>query len=300
MLDRGAPMRDSRITLPDGRTLAFAEYGHPDGHPVMFFHGTPGGRLQHPQAIGAGAAGTRIISVERPGYGYSDVHSGWSMLSWADDVATLADALGIGNFSVVGPSGGAPYAAACAFRLPERVRAAGLVSSPAPLPPDRTGAELAVERSGDLDEESLAARTLAWPEFLAWFEHKHDSTPPNVDQMLASFAEWLPKWDKEVLALPEVQATFRLTLPEAFRQGLTGWAYDSWLLGRPWGFRPEDIVVPTYLWHGELDQIVPVEQGQYLARTIPNCQVEFYSNTGHLIAPHRWDAILAALVGAAS
>jgi pimeloyl-ACP methyl ester carboxylesterase len=299
MLDRGAPVHDSRITLSDGRTLAFAEYGEPNGHPVMFFHGTPGGRLQHPQAIGAGAAGTRIISIERPGYGYSTHYTGWNMLNWADDVAALADALGIERFSVVGPSGGAPYAAACAYHLPERVRAAGLVSSPAPLPPDRPGSGQTGVGSDDLHEDDRAARMLSWPDFLAWFEQKHGGTPPDVEQMLASFAEWLPAWDKDVLALPEVQATFRLTLPEAFRQGLLGWAADSWIAGRPWGFRPEDIEVPTYVWHGELDQIVPVEHGQYLARTIPNCQAEFYPNTGHLIPPHRWDAILAALVGEA-
>lgn len=300
MVDRGAPLRDSRITLPDGRTVAFAEYGDPAGHPVMFFHGTPGGRLQHPQAIGAGAAGSRIIVVDRPGYGYSDFHTGWGMLEFADDIAAVADALGTRRFSVVGVSGGGPYAAACVFRLPGRVRAAGLVSSDAPLPPERTRDEPELNGSAELDEDVVAARTLTWPEFLARFEHKHGGTTPDIEQLLASFAEWLPSWDKQVLALPEVQASFRLTLPEAFRQGLLGWAYDSWLLGRPWGFRPEDIVVPTYVWHGELDQMVPVEQGQYLARMIPNCQAEFYPDTGHLIPPHRWNGILAAVIAETS
>ena len=35
------------ITLRDGRTLAWAEYGASDGVPVLLFHGTPGSRLDH-------------------------------------------------------------------------------------------------------------------------------------------------------------------------------------------------------------------------------------------------------------
>jgi pimeloyl-ACP methyl ester carboxylesterase len=296
MMNGGLPQRDSRITLRDERTLAYAEYGDLAGRPVMFFHGTPGARLLHPSAIMAGAAGTRIISVERPGYGHSDFHSGWGMLEWADDVAELADALGIGRFAVVGPSGGGPYAAACACRLPERVTAAGLVSSPAPLPADRQSDGQTLEGTEGLDEAAVAARAISWPDFLAWFQQRRGSTPPNGEQMLASLADRLPECDKQVLALPEVQATFRLALSEAFRQGMSGWAWDSWIHARPWGFRVEAIVVPTYLWHGELDQAVPIENGRYLAGAISTCLATFYPDAGHLIPPQCWEAIFTALV----
>ena len=36
------------ISLEDGRTLAYAEYGDPYGKPVFFFHGTPGSRFFRP------------------------------------------------------------------------------------------------------------------------------------------------------------------------------------------------------------------------------------------------------------
>ena len=32
--------------LPDGRTLAYAEYGAPGGKPVFYFHGSAGSRLE--------------------------------------------------------------------------------------------------------------------------------------------------------------------------------------------------------------------------------------------------------------
>jgi hypothetical protein len=39
------PRIDTTIRLADGRRLAFAEYGDPEGKPVLLFHGLPGSRL---------------------------------------------------------------------------------------------------------------------------------------------------------------------------------------------------------------------------------------------------------------
>jgi hypothetical protein len=38
---------EHRIKTPDGRTLAVAEWGDPDGLPVIAMHGTPGGRITY-------------------------------------------------------------------------------------------------------------------------------------------------------------------------------------------------------------------------------------------------------------
>lgn len=299
MLDQEAPLRDSQITLHDGRTLAYAEYGSPDGHPVMLFHGRPGGRLQFPPAIRAGAAKTRIIPVERPGYGRSDFHTGWGMLDWADDVAALADALDINRFAVVGVSGGGPYAAACAYRLADRVQVVGLVSSPAPLLPDRAGGAQEIDNIAGLDAVAVAARTLSAPEYIAQHEERYRDIPLDAESMLASFADWLPvSSDKQVFARPEVRECVRLILQEGYRQGLTGEGYDSWLEKRPWGFRLEEIHTATLVWHGALDMTVPVENAEYLARTIPDCRATYFPDTGHLYPPEHWDVIWPALVEA--
>lgn len=296
MNETGAALVDSRITLRDGRALAYAEYGKAAGQPVFLMHGTPGARLLYPDAIMAGAANTRIVTLDRPGYGGSDITSHGGMLERADEVGELADALGIGRFAVIGTSGGGPYAAACALRLSERVTAVGLMSSPAPLPDDEPN-HVSESVSGVYsDGEIEAARTLSWTEFLAWFKENNGNAPSDVDQFLAFAANVMPECDKQVLALPKVQASFRRTLPEAFRQGMVGWAWDSWTLARPWGFSVRDIDVRTYLWHGMEDQLVPVKQGHFLAETIPNCVATFYPKTGHAIPPYRWNEILAALV----
>lgn len=292
MVNETAPLVDSQITLRDGATLAYAEYGKPDGHPLFLLHGTPGARLVHPGAVMAGAANTRIITLDRPGYGRSERTCRGGMVERAEEVAQLADALGIERFAVIGVSGGGPYAAACGWRLPERVTAVGLISSPAPLP-----AATAEDRgTGISDEEVEAARTLSWLDFLEWFKEQQGNATLEVEPLMASFLDTMPACDKPVFVLPEVQGYFRLVLREAFLQGLEGWAWDSWTLARPWGFDVQDIGVRTYLWHGLEDRAVPVKQGEFLAQTIPSCVATFYPDTGHLLPPYRWNEILSAVV----
>lgn len=63
---------DREVRLKDGRTLAYCEYGLPDGKPVLFFHGHPGSRLEFsvfdPGDL-ASELGLRIIAADRPGHG---------------------------------------------------------------------------------------------------------------------------------------------------------------------------------------------------------------------------------------
>ena len=130
MAERG----DRTIVLRDGRRLGYLDQGPRDGRPVLFFHGLGTSRVICPiDEPAAHDLGLRLIAVDRPGIGLSDRLPRRRLLDWPSDVAELADQLGLADIAVIGWSGGGPYAAACAYLLPERVRAAGLVSAPSPL-----------------------------------------------------------------------------------------------------------------------------------------------------------------------
>jgi pimeloyl-ACP methyl ester carboxylesterase len=122
-----------RITLPDGRTLCYADLGDADGAPVLMMHGTPGYRLnwkalpEYPFL-----PGVRLIAPDRPGYGLSSPRPGATYADWPADVAALADALHLDRFAVLGGSGGGPPALACGWAMPERVERIALVSSVGP------------------------------------------------------------------------------------------------------------------------------------------------------------------------
>jgi len=120
------PLTDSDLALADGRKLTCAEYGDRNGVPLFVFHGLPGSRLSWGLLPDPPfPPGVRVIAPDRPGYGGSDPHPGRSLLSWADDVAAVADTLELGRFGVLGISGGGPGALACASRMPERLIAVG-------------------------------------------------------------------------------------------------------------------------------------------------------------------------------
>ena len=67
--------------------------------------------------------GIRWVSYDRPGYMSSTARPGRDKASVAADAAAVADALGIGEFAVLGHSGGGSHALACGALLPGRVKA---------------------------------------------------------------------------------------------------------------------------------------------------------------------------------
>ena len=109
----------NHIRLADGRTLAC----DPTGSPVFY----PGSRLEGRSAADtARRLGLRLIAPDRPGFGESTFQPGRTIGAWATDVAELADQIALGRFAIVGVSGGAPCALACAARIPDRVRRVAL------------------------------------------------------------------------------------------------------------------------------------------------------------------------------
>lgn len=137
MRDRRSEISTSECPLSDGRTLAYATGGDPNGDPVVVHHGTPGSRLftticSEPAAT----EGVRLIVPDRPGYGRSTPPPrGWSWLDWRADLHELLDIEGISQAPLVGFSGGGPFALAAATET--RTTRLGLVSTV--MPPASNG-----------------------------------------------------------------------------------------------------------------------------------------------------------------
>ena len=125
------------LRLPDGRNLCYAEFGDPEGVPVMLIHGSPGHRLfwKHFPEFPF-LSGMRFIAIDRPGYGMSDFKPGIIFTDLPDDIVALADSLEIDRLSIIGVSGGGPYTLACAWKIPERLNKVVVISTMGPLVPD--------------------------------------------------------------------------------------------------------------------------------------------------------------------
>jgi pimeloyl-ACP methyl ester carboxylesterase len=277
---------NSTITLPDGRRLGFAEYGDPNAMPVLYYHGFPSCRLE-PSMLEI--SGIRLIALDRPGYGLSDPLPGRTLLDWPGDVAAAADALGTDRFAVVGVSGGAPYAAACAAVLKERVNGLALICG---IAPPGEGWE-----AGGAAAQLMLLDRLPGTIPLAAALGRRLVVGLDSARLLSVLLRFgrLPQQDRAVLAegigIP-VLDSFR----DALRQGVDGVVSDARLYAKPWGFQPCDITAPTVIWHGDLDNQVPVAAAQVYARLIPHARLCILTGEGHfsLVIRHR-HAILASL-----
>jgi pimeloyl-ACP methyl ester carboxylesterase len=285
------------VALADGRTLGYAEYGSPEAPVVMLFHGVPGSRLDAPEFWAAEPEGARVIAPDRPGFGLSTFQPGRRMTAWASDVAALADELGIGQFRVLGFSGGGPYALAAAHGLPDRVLASAVVSGGGPVESKDSLAGMNRVNRLIFGLARVAPATLR--PLVALQARGMKRRPEKIlDQ--AAHDKHLPQADREVFADPRVRELMITAGPEAFRQGGRAVVQEVSLIARPWGFDPATIKPPVLIWHGEADTNVPVALAQAVAGRIPGCRLETYPGEGHFIVPKHWDEILSALLAAGS
>lgn len=287
-----APLREGSIRLKDGRRLAFAESGDPAGVPVIFLHGNPGSRyMRHPDDSLTYRVGVRLITPDRPGYGLSDFQPNRTLLDCPSDIEQLANMLGLGRFALMGVSAGGPYAAACAWKLGDRLTRVAIVSGSAPF--DRPGAMREVNR------DYRNAYTLAgWPE---WLLHPimaaHDrSVRRNPDRALGALMAHSSPDDRAALSDPALAAQVQGWRSEATRQGVRGMRREARILVSPWGFPLEEIRPEVHLWYWDGDSIVPPQMGLYLAKRIPKTVAHFMPNGGHFSLFTNWKKILTALV----
>jgi pimeloyl-ACP methyl ester carboxylesterase len=285
---------DNQIKLNDGTRMGYAELGDPAGKPVLHFHGMPSSRMEVNRAAfdqAASQLGARIIGIDRPGYGLSDFRR-FKMVDWPDLVNEFADRMGLEKFAVMGISSGPKYVAACAWKLPQRVEAAALVSGNAPAQAPEVAQAMA---SMDRQLYTLA-RYAPWLLRLVLSILARNARK-DPESTLALFSD-LCDADRALLAAPGGLQWVSEMVTGAFQQGTRGVAWDWGLEARPWGFPLEEIRVPVHVWHGESDTLVPLANGQYLAKTIPNCQAHFVPGEGHMsLLSNYFEEIVRPLVG---
>lgn len=273
------------LTLPDGRALASTD-GDPAGVPVLLFHGAPGSRAFRPPEPETKAAGVRLITFDRPGYGGSDPVDDPTVLGVAHDALALADALGLDRFAVVGWSGGGPSALATAYLAPDRVRALALVSCPGPLD----------EVPGGWD----ALGELRRPTAETARREPHRSTRAvarTMEPFLADPVSFLGRGkgpDAAILADPTLGAMLREQVTLALALGAAGIAADLVAMWIPFGFALAEVRVPTTVFHADLDPHNGEDAEVHAAR-IPGARLVRWPDTGHLGILTHWPEVLAAV-----
>jgi pimeloyl-ACP methyl ester carboxylesterase len=284
---------DATVRTTSGRTLAYTQSGPPDGVPLFYFHGIPGSRLDFHQPYIRSAldgAGVRIIGVDRPGYGGSDFQPHRRYRDWPDDVATVANALGIDPFGIIAYSGGGPYAIACALRLAERVTFVGIVSGVGP-------AEMPHFRDGMSRTDALMLNITRWARPVARFavSQAKRQAERSPEKFSAQFDKELSPPDVAIHRESGMRDAVRAAFLESTRNGSSGIVEDYRIWSAPTGLDYTAVRCSTTIWQGDADAIVPVHHAHYVADAIPGAKLEIMSGVGHLHTAARWhDFVIAA------
>jgi pimeloyl-ACP methyl ester carboxylesterase len=270
---------DHAVRLADGRQLGYAEYGDPNGLPVVSNHGGLCSRLDiAPADETARRLHVRVIAPDRPGVGLSGRRAGRTLKDWPDDVAELADQLGLARFAVVGWSLGGEFAAVVARRFPQRVTRLGLVASTIPR-----------------EWPEAAAGLNPIDAFLLRFSRRATVVDRITFRAMAEAASRSPeRFGKRSGAPPGA----RLAVSRAMAEGLhdtRGALAEYEIYDRPWGFEPADIAVPTHLWQGTADDLVPESWAHLLTDAIPDAHLTVVEGATHFLWYDRWEEILSSL-----
>lgn len=277
----------------DGRRLSVDSLGDPEGKPVFLLHGTPGGRNgPRPRGIVLYRLGIRLISYDRPGYPGSDRDPGRTVASAAEDVRTIADYFGIDRFSVIGRSGGAPHALACAALLSDRVISAAALCSPAPYDAED------LNWTAGMTKSNVRAYSYAnkgqYGALRTMLEEQAERVSKGSEGLLSTLWSEMGNHDKEVVgdtALCRIIADIHV---EALSNNcIDGWMDDVIALSRPWGFEPAKIRVPVKLWGGKDDVFSPIGHTYWLAEHINGAEVAVGYGKAHFGAVEILPSFLA-------
>lgn len=273
------------LTLADGRTLDIRVSGPAGGLPLLFHHGTPGAATPV-RAIESAAHehGLAVVTYSRAGYGGSSRDEGRRVVDIVADSDEILDWLGAESCVVAGWSGGGPHALACAARL-DRALGALVIAGVAPCAVDGSEALGRADWLAGMGEDNLEefGAAFAGPEVLRSFLDEARDSLKDADSatVVASLASLLPATDRAVLSDEfgeDLAAQFR----EGLRLGVDGWLDDDLAFIRPWGFELDEIAVPTAIWQGGDDLMVPFSHGEWLAANVPGAVAHLPAGQGHL------------------
>jgi pimeloyl-ACP methyl ester carboxylesterase len=233
---------------------------------IFWHHGTPNlGEPPEPLLPAATQRGIRWVSYDRPGYGGSTPHPGRDVASAAADVSAMADDLDIGRFAVMGHSGGAAHALACAALLSERVTGAVSVSALAPYGAQGLDWFGGMGAAGAAELRAAVGGRTALEDYLASTEFDPEMFTPADHAALKGAWAWLGK-----------------IAGRALDGGPGGMIDDNLAYVAPWGFDPSQVIAPVLIVQGGQDRIAPRSHGMWLVHRIRSAEFWLRPDDGHV------------------
>ena len=286
-------MTQHLLAMRDGRKLEVSEYGDPAGHPAFFFHGLVGSFHQASYISDeAKRAGLRIIAPNRPGVGRSEFIERKTALDSVSDVEDTSTVLRLDDFSLIGISGGTPYALAALSRLAHRVKTVTVISGMGPI--RLPGALSGMDRRRRIVLE-VGSR---WPHLARrGFRKSMNQFRADPEALLDRLITTWSVPDQVLFRRKEVYDLFMQDLHQVFTVGVgpITMAHEL-VLYRNYGVTVQDLPQDKLItiWHGLADNIVPPAMACQMALSLPNCEAHLVAG-GHFVAIQIAGLIIARL-----
>jgi non-heme chloroperoxidase len=265
------------ITTRDGTTIYFKDWGV--GQPVVFSHGWPlSADAWDAQMLFLGQHGYRVIAHDRRGHGRSSQPwSGNDIDTYADDLATLIEALDLKNATLVGHStGGGEVVRYIGRHGSKRVAKAVLIGAVPPimLKTENNPGGLPISVFDQIRAGVVADRSQFFKDLTIPF-YGYNKPGAKVSQGVQD-SFWLQGMQASIIGAYECIKAFSET---DFTEDLT------------------KIDVPTLILHGDADQIVPIADSALLSsKLVRNSALEIIPGAPHGMCTTLADKINASLL----
>ncbi|MEN2494958.1 MAG: hypothetical protein TECD_00869 [Hyphomicrobiaceae bacterium hypho_1] len=294
------PELEREFRLRDGRVISYREYGAVNGQVVIALHGTPGSRLKYrPAHEAAGIRGLRVISPDRWGYGLSQAPRLRSLSHYSNDIEEFTHALGVNSFSVVGISGGGPFAAVLAAKMPGYVRNLALIA-PVGRVVEKNFSKADIYAEYPLRQfHRFCFQCLPYlpgvTRMFFWLYRLAMIAAPAYAVKIAIVGS--SSSDKRTMSSAESRRSLGETFAAGLRYGVLGPVIDLNVFAIDWDFDVNKICSNTKLWIGEDDLNVPIGSVLALARDIPGSSLAFMREQGHFWISENFSDVLDWIAG---
>jgi non-heme chloroperoxidase len=250
------------ITTQDGTEIYYKDWG--SGQPITFSHGWPlTADAWDAQMLFLGAQGYRVIAHDRRSHGRStQTWNGNDMDTYADDLATLFEALDLKKAVMIGHStGGGEVARYIGRHGSKRVAKAVLISAVPPimLKSEKNPGGLPMSAFDEIRNAVAGDRSQFWKDLSMPFFGYNRPGAKISEGVRESF--WL----------------------QSMMGGIKG-EYDCIKAFSETDFNEDlkKIDVPTLVMHGDDDQIVPFhDAGELTAKIVKGAQLKVYKGYPH-------------------
>ena len=278
------------LRLPDGRRLAWREYGDPRGVAALVIHQGLGCSVL-PRGSDALARDLklRLVCPERAGAGRSDPMPGFSYEGVAADHQALMDDLGVDRARIVSFMAGAPFALATAARLGRRAERM-LLASVRP-------SGIMVETDRDVGHKVVQFRRRilrnAWLADLLFAMMRRQINPRQVERFVRAAAS-APSDAAYLAAHPGVVEFIIDYLSESLAVTSKGIADEVKLAARTPRLELRGMTAPITIWHGADDPMTSLDDVRaWLIGRISHERL--FNGTGHFLPHKHWPETLAWL-----